>query len=569
LLIFSFEHTNRDAITRRFSYYTNTFALLWGIKIHCFPCQISSHSVYQTNMMLVSLQLESLFRDVVGLVPSQQLPAVNLPTRKSDTSQPTGLIPLDDLPLWFSQHSSSSLIPHLKDLCDLLKELVHNNEKMTNSAPKKVRPDTISSIGEGMESRLVSQLTVSGNMSPWSIKRSRTPNKNVGINERLVDSFFHQHKDLQQLCKTVVDRAIKNFAHTASFACILPIFKNGAVAFDEYFSRSPRMVLVEYSTLLNVLDSKAEEAATTLMKDHFDRTITGTLHLLAPPETQHKVVEIASSLAISHAFQQGRNIIHSIIRQEKQKLVEEFIRKENKFMAGVPLNASKRDRSVVLDAVDAGNSFQNLVVLSASLRQFQRVEVSGLAGIDIGLLSLKEQAEKALEHLRRYFIGAGIPPSVLDFEMCLISVLKMFFANPLHRHLLGAVIEVANVLCLLGKLGYAESSKQEIESLLCDTDNMLILIDAVNHGMSEETYSISYETIGNFLFVLLEGSIIGSRSLEAALLQTVTVKHEAKMVSHVILNKLALSRTGMPDASGGLVIMVRLQRVLSEGNVGT
>ena len=561
LLTFSIEHSNRDTISRRFQYYTNTFALLWDIKHHCFPYQIIGHSVYRTNMMQVSLQLEYLFRDVVGLTSSHRLPIVKPPTRKSEVSDATGLIPIDDLPLWFSQHSSSSLIPHLKDLYELLKDLIQNNEKLANSAPKKVRPDTISNVGS-KESRLVSKIIISGQMSPWSIKRSRTPSENVGIKERLVDSFFHQHKDLQQLCEIVVDRAIKNFAHSASHACILPLFKNEAASFEEFFSRSPRMILEEYTKLLDTLDSNAVETATALMRDHFDRTITGTLHLLAPPETHSKVVEIASSLAVSHAFQQGRNIIHSTIHQEKKKFVEEFIRKEKKFVAGVPLNASKRDRSVEGDIIQSGNSFHYLAALTTSLRLLQSTDTDDSADVD----KLKEEAGKSLEHLRQYFIGAGVPQTVLDFEMCLLSTLKNFFANPLHLRLLRAIIAVTDVLCLLGKLGYAESSKHELTSLLCDVDNMVILIESASHGMSGENPPMSYESIGNFLFVLLEESIICSRSLEVALLHSVVVRYEAKVVSKLILNKLAVSRTGATDSSGGLVIMARLQRALSEGN---
>lgn len=504
--------------------------------------------------MNLVLLLETMFRDVVGLSTSQRLPMLNLPTRKSVASDSTDLIPLDDIPLCFSKHSSSSLIPQLKDLCDLLKDLTQTNEKLANSAPKKVRPDIVGST----ESSFISRIIESGQMSPWSIKRSRTPNKSFDIKDRLVDSFFHQHKDLQELCEIIVDRAIKSFAHTTSTACILPMFKNEAASFDDYFSRSPRMTLEEYTKLLDMVESNAEEAATAQMRDQFERTITGTLHLLSPPETQPKIVVVATSLAICHALQQGRIIIHSIVHQEKKKFEEEFIRKEKKFMAGVPLNSSKRDLALESETVQSVHSFHTLAALTTSLRLLQTTIDEASAGVD----RLKEEAEIALQHLRRYFIGAGISPAVLEFEMCLLSILKSFFANPLHHRLLRAVIEVADVLSRLGKLGYVESSKHELESLLCDFDNMLVLIESVNHGINGERNPISCESIGNFFFVLLEGSIISCRKLEEVLLRAVMVKCEAKMVARMILNKLVFSRTGLTDPSDGLVIMVRLQRVL-------
>eukprot|EP00571_Detonula_confervacea_P000080 CAMPEP_0172324684 /NCGR_PEP_ID=MMETSP1058-20130122/51971_1 /TAXON_ID=83371 /ORGANISM="Detonula confervacea, Strain CCMP 353" /LENGTH=1077 /DNA_ID=CAMNT_0013041025 /DNA_START=44 /DNA_END=3273 /DNA_ORIENTATION=+ len=338
-----------DEISRRFQYYIDTFTLLWSINHHCLPYQIINHSYHQTNMAMISFQLDALFHDVVGLSPSQNLAILPLPTLKpGGSADSTNLAHLDDLPLWFSKHFLFPSIPHLKDLCELLRDLVQNNGKMaTTASAKKVRPNSVSHLG-GMDSKFVSRISfsVDNTMSPWSSKRTGAPNSKGGIKERLVDSFFHQHKDLQQLCEMIADRAIKNTAETASQACILPIFRSGATAFEEYFHKSPTMTLEEYMKLLKTLDSRANEEATTLMSNDFDRIIKGALQLLAPPEMKYKVVEIASTLAINHATLKGRHTIHSIISEEKKKLVDEFIRKEKKVKAGVPLITSKRGHAI-------------------------------------------------------------------------------------------------------------------------------------------------------------------------------------------------------------------------------
>ena len=52
----------------------------------------------------------------------------------------------------------------------------------------------------------------------------------------------------------------------------------------------------------------------------------------------------------------------------------------------------------------------------------------------------------------------------------------------------------------------------------------------------------------------------------ADLVLAVEVRNEAKIVSRIILNKLASSRTGMVDSPFGIVVMTRLQRVLSVAN---
>mmetsp|Transcript_43347 Transcript_43347/g.79331 ORF Transcript_43347/g.79331 Transcript_43347/m.79331 type:complete len:87 (-) Transcript_43347:57-317(-) len=81
--------------------------------------------------------------------------------------------------------------------------------------------------------------------------------------------------------------------------------------------------------------------------------------------------------------------------------------------------------------------------------------------------------------------------------------------------------------------------------------------------MDHPANSISHETIGNFLFMLVEGSLVSYRALEKALLHSVKMNDDAKVVSNVVLNKLASSRAGMVDAADRLVIMVRLQTVLT------
>jgi hypothetical protein len=178
---------------------------------------------------------------------------------------------------------------------------------------------------------------------------------------------------------------------------------------------------------------------------------------------------------------------------------------------------------------------------------------------------LREQQTKALEHLRHYVVGNGDAQVVVDFEKCILAMLKIFFASPLHSHLLEAVIEASVVLSLLGKLGYLQSSTQDLECLICDTSNMLNLINAANYEKGSDRISCS--SIGSFLFVLLDGSLVCYRALESTLLNAMAVNEEAKLVSEAVLRELASDKagitadeTGVVEMTGGLVIMARLQR---------
>jgi hypothetical protein len=530
---------------------------------------MSYHSYHQTNMMTLFFQLEYIFHDVFGLAASQTLPLRNLPIRQASGSiESSAFVPFDDLPLWFSNTSLFPSIPHLKDLCELLRELAQSDGKIVMTAAKKVRPDTITNFA-GYDSKFVSRISYSidSSVSPWSSKRPGSPINKGGIKERLIDAFFHQHKEMQQICEIVVDRVMKNFVQTVSHACILPLFRNGATSFEEYLNKVPSMTLDDYSTLLENLDLKAKIETNAIMNSDMNRRINDSVILLAPSETKSKVIQVAIALTIAHATEKGTSTIHSIIREEKKKLIDEFVRKEKKLKSGVPLVASKKP------ALDCGhfhllsnNSYLNcLIDLTESLRVLHKSNIS--LSFENGIERLREQKEHVLDYLKHFVLGNGDFQAVLDFEDSVLSLLRYFFASPSHSsHILASIIEVSDVLSLLSKMGYSESS-MELESLVCDSSNMLTLINAVDDG-AKSNCIISHESIGNFMFVMLDGSLVSNQALETALLHALTVKEDARYVCIALLCRLSPGKAQIFDRGTGvglpvgLVVMVRLQRSL-------
>ena len=474
-----------------------------------------------------------------------------LPNSKSTGSESNSLVSMDDLPLWFSKALLFPSIPHLKDLFELLTESSQSGRRMSmTSSAKKVRPNTVTNLGS-MDSRFVSRLSFNADniTSPWSSKRPITPNNKGGIQERLVDSFFHQHKDLQQLCQMIVDHAVKNFSEKATQQCILPIFQFGATSFEEYFNKTPIMTQVEYSKLLKELDLKACKDASSLMKDEFDRIIKGTLHLLAPPQTKTKVAEVAASLTISHASQKGTNAIHSIIGEEKKKLLEEFNRKEKKVKAGVPLTSSKKDQGGSCTR-NSTTRFDTLTALIESLRAFNDLDENDKDMLE----TLKQEKAKVMDNMQKCFIDSK-SPTIHEFELQIISMLDKFFPNPSQIYLLQAIIESIEVWAYLGKLGLAsQSNRISLESLLCDADHMLALV------RNSDTLG---EPIGNFLFMLIDGSLVSHRALEKALMLTLEVDDGAKVASSIMLRKLLVPGTAEDsNTMSGPLVMVRLQKRL-------
>lgn len=555
--------------SRKSKYYTDVFALLWSVNHRCLPLQQEQHSNLQTNMILVSLQLDSFFHDVIGLTTAQNLPTVSLPTRvivnngfTADSANNNSLVKLDTLPLWYSKSYLISVTSHLEDMFDLLKQLASNKVEASGSA-KKVKPRSISSgtltdrTGSASWQQSSTRITLGSPMSPsWPSNRPGTPNNREGIKDKLIDSFFHQHQDLQQLCEMTVDRVIKNFSNTVSQTIISPMFKDGATSYEEYLeSSSPMMTLDDYTRLLQSVEVDAKLKARAQMNEEFERIINGSLGLLAASESNPTILDIAASLAINHAAQKGEQIIRSIIQEEKKKHVDEFIRKERKVKAGVPLKNNARIVQVSSD-VSLPN-FQSLAELNMLLQEICELE----GARDYSLERLKQKKKVVIDELQRYFIGCDASQSSKNFETLIASILKSFFSAPSNTTTaaLRAAVEVTDVLCRLGDMGYLGSTSDELESLICKKEHLATLMKHVSDEPSGVT--LDADSIGSFLYMLVDGSLLSYLSLEKVLLEI--VKYDAsKDVARVMLKKLA-AKSGFSDWNKGFAVMVRLQKLLA------
>ena len=184
-----------------------------------------------------------------------------------------------------------------------------------------------------------------------------------------------------------------------------------------------------------------------------------------------------------------------------------------------------------VDYLPSNDSNLNCLIDLTELRILHKSNVS--LSFENGIERLREQKEHVLDYLKHFVLGNVDFWAVMDFESCVLSLLRDFFASPSHSsHILASIIEISDALSLLSKMGYSESS-MEVESLVCDSNNMLTMINAVDDGI------ISHESIGNFMFVMLDGSLVSSQALETALLHVLTVKEDAKYVCNALLCRLS------------------------------
>jgi len=530
-----------DESSKKLPYYVDTFALLRSINLCC-NNEMNHH--LRNNMMIINLQLDSFFHDVVGLVATQNLPTVKLPRVAMETTvvvktlfNQSKSLQFDKMPLWYSKQFLFT-IPYFEDLFHLLSDLICNNVRPGNSCTKKVRPRSISLGSLNSGQKYVSKLSLSGDSSPWSSSRPGTPTDKHGIKERLIDSFFHQHKVLQDLCEIIVDRVIKNASDTIKLLCVKPIFSKGEANNGEYFKTSSTMSIGDYKKMLNSLGDECKMAGDKLIRDSFSQTVKDALTLLAPPGTDAGVLDIASSLAASHAIKMGEQIVLSAISDKKNEFIEEFVKKESKIKAGVSQQRAQPKKSFIITET-VGPIFQTLTDLNVALKVIGGEEICSE-----DLLHLKEKKQNVTSIMGKYFIGSELSlQTIRDFEAQILTMMRSFFVEPeKSKSLLLAAVEVIDVLSLLNKMGYL--SETELEPMFSEMKNLQTLM---HKG------PLTFSEVGNLLFVMIDGSLISHLSLEGLFLHRVNRDDSMKEVAKILLQILE---------SNGQTIMVRLRKLL-------
>merc|ERR1719491_919065 len=78
------------------------------------------------------------------------------------------------------------------------------------------------------------------------------------IQEKLVDAFSHQHKDLKSLCEFIVDISVKNVSMTTSQVCIYPLSEE---SLGNYCVDYAVVFPVDLDWYLNVLIARGQNTA--------------------------------------------------------------------------------------------------------------------------------------------------------------------------------------------------------------------------------------------------------------------------------------------------------------------
>jgi hypothetical protein len=225
-----------DSFTQSSRTYRYLLAQLRKIQEEAGACSASS-SHFGPTMQIVSFYLESFFHETAGFSKLTSLPQKSL---CSISEIEVGDSSMDSAVLGFSTVTLFASSSHVEDLSTLIAHLTSSVARPPPTKSRKLRPSIVSR-GTGLEMTRLFSESVDGKslstVTEWtSPVKSRLPRTShsatASIQAKLVDAFFHQHRDLKEICEFAVNRVLKNVSNRVASECIRPVFDESSLAFD-------------------------------------------------------------------------------------------------------------------------------------------------------------------------------------------------------------------------------------------------------------------------------------------------------------------------------------------------
>jgi hypothetical protein len=354
------------------------------------PRQTATSRMFKPTRQVLCFYLETLFHETVGFSKLTSLPTVVLGDSwlsENETSEEETR--LDQAALGFSSVILFASSPHVEDLHSLIMRLStsSSNGGKSPGKTKKLRPSIVSSgiSSTDMASVFQEPPTDSGarmsiftdwrSPSKHHITRSglssEASNKTLSIQAKLVDAFFHQHRDLKDICEFTVSRVLKNASNQLALECIKPVFEECGITGASFTEESLQ------EAQQNVLNTSSR-----FLRSQLENSVRRSVELLGPAGLSPKLVDVAASLAVARGMQDGIPIIDALITTECAMLLDTLVR------------AQKKQRAVK-------NSQGGQKVSGASDHPYFQEVINAIADV-LELMPIQNDAEVKLKSLQ-YF----------------------------------------------------------------------------------------------------------------------------------------------------------------------
>jgi len=266
---------------------------------------------FAPSMQIIVFCLERFFDDTYGLPRLTSLPPSNLGILGNDPNTKW----IDGYEMGFSTVLLFASSPNVEDLLSLVDQTeIGSTNKSSLSKARKLRASVVSLSLEVEPSRFVAD--EENGLFPTPVKARRQDSNDIlsqsdnrSIESRLVEGFFHQHRNLKEISEFVVGQVLRNYSRHIVPDCVREI-----LASEGNIPGKP-----ETETLAKYITLAHEKVELTLTKT-LEEKIGQALVLLGPCDADDSIITIATRLSVSAAMNSVQPTLHSVIARQLEEV---------------------------------------------------------------------------------------------------------------------------------------------------------------------------------------------------------------------------------------------------------
>jgi hypothetical protein len=228
------------------------------------------------SMEIVSFTLESFFNETVTLAKLTSLPQPNLSIGRQLEPQS-----LDAVQVSLNKKTVVLFSPNMESLFNIISDIGEARPKTTTHSPRKVRPSLIGA----------SQIQVASVLDPETgdvvTTSTRDDDKRSAVQRKLLASFFHQHRDMKDICDFALSTSIK--------AVTTAVLKDFVALSIRECESTKAAVAMDQTSIMKASEKK--------LRDRFHRTIAEGVNLFKPPDSHPKVVDMAVRVTVDQGME--------------------------------------------------------------------------------------------------------------------------------------------------------------------------------------------------------------------------------------------------------------------------
>jgi hypothetical protein len=304
-----------------------------------------------SNMQQVSFHLETFFNEIFSLPKLTSLPDSTL-VRLSHANPHS----LDNHKIGLSKAAIYASSPHMEDLCDMImisKNSIRRETKSSSIKPKKLKPSIVSTI-VGIEARsYLGAESPIGKVAPTLSNANRKEalvdnslhGKKVHAKNKLTDGFFHQHRDLKEICDFVVQQTLKTLS--------VDEIRTFVMKASEEFS----IGIQSTETEIEEMQVRAFELSQEFLRNKLTKTLRKSLELFCRTGIQRRVIDVATNLSTDR----GMETSHVIVRDLISSSTKTVLKQSESTIASLDYNSEKTKNNIDEATESATASIRNLM----------------------------------------------------------------------------------------------------------------------------------------------------------------------------------------------------------------